>query len=131
MTTSPKAKKTQVATAMKCSSSPLLITSLALFGAATAAQAGPVAKPEKLVTCAACHGENGVSATPTYPTLAGQYSNYIEHALHAYQTGERKNAIMGAQAANLSQADIKQLAAWFSQQPGPLFTLAVPGNTAK
>jgi cytochrome c553 len=91
----------------------LLLAALAL--AAGAAQAAE--KPAKLVVCAACHGENGVALQPIYPNLAGQQDSYIEHALHAYQSGERKNPIMGAQAAGLSDEDIKQLAAWFSQEP--------------
>lgn len=84
---------------------------------AAAAQAETPAKPERLVVCAACHGENGVAAQPMYPNLAGQQASYIEHALHAYKSGERKNPIMAAQAAGLSDADIKQLAAWFEAQP--------------
>ena len=84
---------------------------------AAAAQAEAPAKPEKVVICAACHGENGVATQPMYPNLAGQQTSYIEHALHAYKSGERKNAIMGAQVTSLSDADIKQLAAWFAAQP--------------
>jgi cytochrome c553 len=89
-----------------------------------------VAKPEKVVTCAACHGENGVSPAPNYPNLAGQYANYIEQALHAYKSGSRKNAIMNGQAANLSDADIKELAAWFSQQKPKLYTPEANPKTA-
>ena len=103
---------------------------LALVGA-TAVQAAPVEKPEKAVTCAACHGETGVSTIGMYPIIAGQYANYIEHALKDYRSGARKNAIMGAQAANLSDADIKQLSQWFSQQPGPLYTPSVHGELHK
>ena len=90
--------------------------------AATAQASSPVAKPDKVVVCAACHGENGVSTQPIYPNLGGQQETYIEHALHAYKSGERKNAIMGAQAATLSDADIKQLAKWFSQQSPVVYT---------
>ncbi len=107
------------------------LTAAVLLAAAASAQAAPVAKPEKLATCAACHGENGVSSAPTYPNLAGQYTTYLEHALKAYQTGERKNAIMGAQAAGLTKKEIKQLAAWYAAQPAKLFTLAVPQAPAK
>ena len=81
------------------------------------AQAEGPAKPEKVVICAACHGENGVATQPMYPNLAGQQDSYIEHALHAYKSGERKNPIMGAQVTSMSYAYIKQLAAWFSSQP--------------
>ena len=94
----------------------VLLAALAL--ACGAVQADPsVAKPAKVVVCAACHGENGVATQPMYPNLAGQQDTYIEHALHAYKSGERKNPIMSAQAAGLSDEDITQLAAWFSQEP--------------
>jgi cytochrome c553 len=92
------------------------LAALGLAVAATAQAEGP-AKPDKVVICAACHGENGAATQPMYPNLAGQQASYIEHALHAYKSGERKNAIMGAQVTSLSDADIKQLAAWFSSQP--------------
>jgi cytochrome c553 len=94
-----------------------IVMAAAAFALAAAAQADGPAKPEKLVVCAACHGENGVATQAMYPNLAGQQANYIEHALHAYKNGERKNAIMGAQVTSLNDADIKALAAWFSQQP--------------
>ncbi len=87
-----------------------------------AAAEAPLVKPDKVVVCAACHGENGVAVMPMYPNLAGQYANYIEQALHAYKSGVRKNAIMNGQAAGLSDEDIKQLAAWFSHQPAKVYT---------
>jgi len=101
-----------------------LLASLLLAAAAPlAAHAeATVAKPDKAVVCAACHGENGVAILPMYPNLAGQYANYIEHSLHAYKTGARKNAIMNGQAATLSDEDIKQLALWFSQQTPKVYT---------
>lgn len=101
---------------------------LALAAFAMPALAAPeVAKPEKAATCAACHGETGISASGMYPTLAGQYANYLEHSLHAYRDGARKNAIMGAQAASLSDDEIRQLAKWFAAQQGPLYTPSVHG----
>lgn len=82
------------------------------------AQADTVAKPDKVAVCAACHGADGKSTGPTFPNLAGQQASYIEHALHAYQSGERKNPVMSPQAAGLNDDDIKALALWFaSQQP--------------
>jgi cytochrome c553 len=107
----------------------LLIVAATLVPMAASADA-TVAKPEKVATCAACHGESGVSAAPIYPNLAGQYTNYIEQALHAYKSGKRKNAIMNGQAANLSDADIKELAAWFSQQKPKLYTPEANPETA-
>jgi cytochrome c553 len=87
---------------------------------ALAADLGP--QPDKVTVCAACHQATGISKDGTYPNLAGQYANYIEHSLKAYRSGERKNAIMSAQAANLTDADIKQLAQWYSSQTPVLYT---------
>ena len=72
----------------------------------------------KATACVACHGEGGRSQMPNWPVLAGQKADYIEHALHQYKSGERKDPIMGAQVAALADADIKALAAYFAAQPG-------------
>ena len=71
----------------------------------------------KSANCVACHGANGVSMIPLYPNLAGQKEAYLESALKAYKTQERKGgnaAIMYGMAAPLSDADIANLAAYFA-----------------
>ena len=73
---------------------------------------------EKAKVCAACHGENGISAAADFPKLAGQHYDYLTRALTDYKTGARKNPIMAPQAANLSRRDIEDLAAHYSNQPG-------------
>ncbi|MCL4791002.1 MAG: c-type cytochrome [Gammaproteobacteria bacterium] len=73
---------------------------------------------EKAAACVACHGEGGRSQMPNWPVLAGQTADYLEHALHQYKDGERKDPIMGAQVAALSDADIRALASYFAAQPG-------------
>ena len=87
--------------------------------------------PAKAAVCAACHGADGKAVQPMYPNLAGQYANYLEHALREYKSGLRKNPIMGGQAASLSDADIHELAQYFSQQPSPLYTPSVHGAEKK
>ena len=104
------------------------VTKIALVAAFAAVAAGPalaqdVAKPEKVATCAACHGEDGVSRVPIYPKLAGQHRNYLVKALEEYKAGARKNAIMGGMAANLSEDDIKALALWYSSQKPVVYTV--------
>lgn len=69
-------------------------------------------------SCAACHGQNGISVSPGWPTLAGQYEDYLVHALTQYRDGVRENAVMGPLAMNLSDADIAALAAWFASLEG-------------
>jgi cytochrome c553 len=72
------------------------------------------ARPKASETCLACHGTNGVGITADYPTIAGQHKDYIERALHDYQKGGRKNAIMAGMAATLTKEDIEQLAEYYS-----------------
>jgi cytochrome c553 len=97
------------------------------LAAAVLATAPAFAAPEKVQVCAGCHGADGKSTNPAlYPNLAGQYFNYLEHTLKDYRAGVRKDAVMGAQAAALTDADIHELAEYFSLQPGPLYTPSIP-----
>ena len=68
--------------------------------------------------CAACHGLNGVSVTDAIPNLAGQKSAYLASQLRQLKDGTRKNAVMGAIAAQLSPDDIANVAAHFASLPG-------------
>jgi len=77
---------------------------------------------QKSVACQACHGADGNSTNPQFPPLVGQYPDYIVHALTEYQNGDRKNPVMAPMAANLSQQDMEDLAAYFSTRPAVLFT---------
>ncbi len=68
-------------------------------------------------TCQACHGVDGNGVgDPQYPIIAGQYADYLEHAMRAYRSGERENAIMLGFAQALSDQDIKDLSAYFAAQ---------------
>ncbi len=99
-----------------------LAGALALF-LAGGAQAADIAKGKEKAdqVCAACHGKDGnTPIDPTYPRLAGQHDDYLRHALLAYQSEQRKNPIMGAQAKQLSRADIDNLAAYYASLPGQL-----------
>lgn len=84
----------------------------------------------KNLNCASCHGDDAKTPlNPEYPILAGQHADYLRQALMAYKRGQagapassniRKNAVMGAMANTMSQADIDSVSVWLSQQPGPL-----------
>jgi cytochrome c553 len=68
--------------------------------------------------CTGCHGEQGVSGTPTTPSLAGQDAEYTAAALRAYKDGTRNNETMKGLATPLDDAAIKNLAAYYAtQQP--------------
>lgn len=88
------------------------------FAAAPAVAGNVDAGKQKSAVCAACHGVDGNSAVPDFPRLAGQQADYLAKALRDYKTGARKDAVMAAQAANLSEQDITDLAAYFSAQTG-------------
>ena len=74
--------------------------------------------PEPAAACVACHGQNGIAMSPTWPTLAGQHEDYLVHALNEYRSGARKNAIMAQFAAQLSDVDVAIVAAHFSRLDG-------------
>ena len=78
---------------------------------------------EKSQTCAACHGAKGASDNSAFPMLAGQHADYLLHALKAYKSGDRRNAIMNGQAAALSEEDMRDLAAYFAAQSSAVQTL--------
>jgi cytochrome c553 len=73
---------------------------------------------EAASTCVACHGQNGISVSPTWPTLAGQYEDYLVHALNQYRDGTRKNAVMAQMAAPLTDEDVKVLARYYASLEG-------------
>lgn len=91
---------------------------LALAFPAAAASGDAEVGQKKSAPCAACHGANGVSVSPAFPNLAGQYEDYIEAALRQYKNGRRKNPIMQGQVASLTPKDMMDLAAYFASQPG-------------
>jgi cytochrome c553 len=81
-----------------------------------------LAKAQQIVTqtCAACHGTDGTSASPAYPSLAGQNAGYVATQLSYFKSGVRKNPIMAGFAAALSPEDMKNLGAYFeTQTPKP------------
>ena len=101
-----------------------LVGSVAIgLGLVSTSVAGDVVagKAKADAVCAACHGADGNKVLdPSYPRLAGQHKDYLAVTLLAYQRGGRKNAIMAAQAKQLSKADIENVAAYYASLPGQL-----------
>ena len=86
-----------------------------------AANVAPVANKqtaEQIVqgVCAACHGADGNSAISLNPKLAGQHPEYLLKQLTNFKEGTRANAVMSGMAANLTPADMQNLATYFSTQ---------------
>lgn len=71
----------------------------------------------KAAMCAGCHGADGTAIAPMYPNLKGQNAAYIESSLKAFKDKSRTGAqaaMMYGMAAPLSDADIANLAAYYS-----------------
>jgi len=64
--------------------------------------------------CQACHGIDGVGKNPTVPHIAGESELYLVKQLKAFRSGARKHEQMTIVASSLSDADIENLAAWYS-----------------
>jgi cytochrome c553 len=94
-----------------------------LIWAAAFASSAPVlaagtkeAGQAKSTPCVACHGIDGNSANPEWPSIAGQHESYLARHLKAFRDGARQNPLMTPMAAGLSDEDIADLAAWYSSQ---------------
>ena len=80
---------------------------------------------EKSQVCVACHGTDGNGvADPQYPFLAGQYADYLVHAMRSYKTGDRQNVVMQGFMQTLNDQDIEDLAAFYASQPSKLDDLS-------
>ena len=90
------------------------------FGSMTSASAWSAGNVEqgatKSTVCAACHGANGNSVNPEWPSLAGLGSDYIVTQLINFKEGKRANPIMMPNAMALSAEDMADLGAYFNAQ---------------
>ena len=89
-----------------------LFLSCALFSPVFAAD--PSAGKAKAATCAACHGQHGVSANEQWPNLAGQKQGYLRKQLTAFRDGTRSDGLMSPMAKPLTDEDIANLAAYYA-----------------
>lgn len=91
------------------------VASVLMVSASFSMAAGDAAAGKtKAASCAGCHGAAGVSANPLWPNLAGQKDAYIIKQLKAFRDGTRTDPMMSPMAKPLSDADIDNLAAYFS-----------------
>lgn len=96
----------------------VVLTATSPAQAQALAPQGDAAKARSIAesVCAACHGLDGNSPIPVNPSLAGQHSGYLYKQLTDFKAGRRKNAAMNAMVANLSNDDLRNLAAYFAMQ---------------
>ncbi len=95
---------------------PLLAVLFCTLLAPTVALADAAAGKDKAAVCAACHGADGNSANPLWPTLAGQTPRYIYLQLRDFKEARRKDPLMSPIAATLQKQDMLDLADYFSAQ---------------
>ncbi|MGS0742690.1 c-type cytochrome [Glaciimonas sp. GG7] len=95
-------------------------TCVANFAAAADIVGNAKAAENKVSMCIGCHGIPGYKASfpEVYqvPMLGGQSAKYIENALAAYKKGDRQHPTMRGVAVSLSDQDMADLAAYYSQQ---------------
>ncbi len=80
------------------------------FAAASSVEDGR----KKAKQCRTCHGIDGIARIPIAPHLAGESRVYLETQLKAFRNGKREHEMMTVVAKGLSDADISDLAAWYS-----------------
>jgi cytochrome c553 len=78
----------------------------------------------RALTCTACHGPEGNSASPLWPNIAGQNAPYLLAQLKAFKDGSRVDPLMSSQAMILSDEDMANLAVYFESLPAAAQSLA-------
>ncbi|MDC5841784.1 cytochrome c [Vibrio europaeus] len=94
-----------------------LVLGMGLLSGSALAAGDAAAGQAKAAVCAACHGADGIAVIPGYPNLKGQNEQYLVTSINAYKNKERNGglaAVMQAQAAMLSDADVANLAAYYA-----------------
>jgi cytochrome c553 len=102
----------------------LACAGVASHAAEPAATAPDPAKGAAISTsvCAACHTNDGSRGVAANPIIQGQHPDYLVKQLAEFKVGKRDNPVMKAMAAPLSEADMKNVAAFYaSKQPKPGF----------
>jgi len=89
----------------------------------------PLTLTEWVQRCDRCHGINGNSTDPHTPAIAAQGIEYLQKALKAYQGNQRKNSVMAAMSASLTDADVASLAAFYARQKArPFVFVMIPSK---
>ncbi len=95
----------------------LLSCIISMFHISSAmAQGDPEAGAQKVQSCGICHGADGNSVNPMWPTLAGQHPQYTAKQLNNFKEGSRTNPQMSPMAAALSDQDMLDIAAYYAAQ---------------
>jgi cytochrome c553 len=108
-----------------------LVTILLLAGTASGdplvagdAEAGK----SKAITCGACHGADGNSVNPVWPSIAGQHPTYFVDQMQAFKGGQRSEPLMLGQVMLLSEEDMRNLAVYYAALPAAAKAVADPSS---
>ncbi len=100
----------RVSTTISVIAAAIAMTSMTTASAGDAAAAETKAK----TLCAACHGPAGISMNPLWPNLAGQQEQYLAKSMTGFRDGTRTDPTMAPLAKTLTDAEIADLAAYYS-----------------
>lgn len=101
----------------------LVLTLLAALAAPSIAADAPAAAPKPDLAkgqatatqvCAACHTADGTRGSPANPIIAGQHADYLAKQLAEFKAAKRQNPVMQGMAAPLTEADMKNVAAFYA-----------------
>jgi cytochrome c553 len=98
-------------------------------GIVAAAENVPPEMREKLETCAACHGDNGISPNQEVPSLAAQPDIFTQWQLVYMRDGTRKVQAMEEVVKTMTDSDIRFYGAYFAALPPPVPDHAKPNDT--
>lgn len=107
----------------------LLLTGTAFGG--TLVDGDAEAGKAKAITCAACHGADGNSVNPVWPSIAGQHPTYFVEQLKAFKGGQRSEPLMLGQVMMLSEDDMKNLAVYYAGMPAAAKSVADPSTITR
>ena len=85
----------------------------------------------KSITCTACHGPQGNSVNPLWPSIAGQSASYTLAQMAAFKDGSRSDPLMTAQSMLLTEEDMRDLAVYFEGLPAAAMAVANPAKVDK
>ncbi len=85
---------------------------------ATATPKPDLAKGQATATqvCSACHAADGTRGSPANPIIAGQHADYLVKQLTEFKAAKRQNPVMQGMAAPLTEADVKNVAAFYASK---------------
>jgi cytochrome c553 len=92
----------------------VLVLAMPIAAATHSLAADTDAGKNKAEACTPCHGDNGVSTTENTPSLASQPDQFLQWQLVFFRSGARKSEVMGPITEQLSNDDVRDLAAYFA-----------------